>query len=423
MTYRYIKDLITRKIKFGNGFEKELQRIIELNNCSKEELYELKNLEFVKQYRNAFENSAFYKDFYQKHGLGLQSIRDLLDISKIPIVTKSDVKEFGEDFLTKSKFTSFKAYSSGTSGTPLKVYRDFASTIKENAYVHFFQNMHGYKLGDPVVSLRGNLDRKILSYHDKINNVLYMSSFHLKKDRIDEYYKIIKEFQPKVIRAYPSSMHILATELYKSGKELRIPIAFTSSEVLHNFQKEIIEKVLNTKIFDWYGNAERTVALGQCQDSLYRELPLYSHVEVENNHLITTSLINSAFPLIRYKVDDIIKLAPNCKEEFIVQAIEGRDDDYIVLKNGHRIGRLDLAFKKIKRLLAAQIIQKRKDEILVNLIPDKGFSRADLNAIEKNLRDLIGIECGILFENIESNQLIRTKKGKFNLVISKMNGM
>jgi len=324
MTYRFIKDLITYKIKFGTGFKKEVQRIIELNNCSKEELYELKNLEFVKQYRNAFENSAFYKYFYQKHGLGLQSIRDLSDISKIPIVTKSDVKEFGKDFLTKSKFTVFKAYSSGTSGTPLQVYRDFSSTIKENAYVHSFQSMHGYKLGDPVVSLRGNLDRNTFSYHDKINNVLYMSSFHLNKDRIDEYYRVIKEFQPKVIRAFPSSMHIFATELYKSGKELRIPIAFTSSEVLHNFQKEIIEKVLNTKILDWYGNAERTVALGQCQDSLYRELPLYSHVEVEDNHLITTSLINSAFPLIRYKVDDVIRLAPNCKEECIVQEIEGR---------------------------------------------------------------------------------------------------
>jgi len=96
-------------------------------------------------------------------------------------------------------------------------------------------------------------------------------------------------------------------------------------------------------------------------------------------------------------------------------------DDYIVLKNGHRIGRLDLAFKKIKRLLAAQIIQKKKDEIHVNLIPDKDFSVSDLNIIEKNLRDLIGIECGILFEKIESNQLVRTKKGKFNLVISSMN--
>jgi len=422
MTYRFIKDLITHKIKFGTGFEKELQRITVLNNCSKEELYELKSMELVKLYRNAFENSTFYKRFYQKHGLNLNSVRDLSDLSKIPILTKPKVKEYGKEMLTKSKFTVFKAYSSGTSGTPLQVYRDFNSTIKENAYVYFFQAMHGYKLGDRVVSLRGTLDRNAFSHHDRVNNVLYLSSFHLKKDRINEYYKAIKEFRPKVIQAYPSSMHILATELYKLDKELHIPIAFTSSEVLHDFQKTIIEKVLNTKIFDWYGNAERTVALGQRQDSLYRELPLYSHVEVEDKHLITTSFVNSVFPLIRYKVDDVIRLASNCKDECIVEKIEGRDDDYIVLKNGHRIGRLDLAFKKIKRLLAAQIIQKKKDEIYVNFIPDQGFSNSDLNSIEKNLRGLIGLECGILFEKIESNQLIRTKKGKFNLVISRLNG-
>ena len=168
--------------------------------------------------------------------------------------------------------------------------------------------MHGYHLGDPVVSLRGTLNRNTFSYFDKSNNVLYLSSYHLKSERIDEYYKLIEEFKPKVIKAYPSSMHILSTELYKKGLKLDIPVAFTSSEVLHGFQKDIVERTLNTKIYDWYGNAEQTIALGQFEDELYREFPLYSHTEFENDHLITTSFINSAFPLIRYRVDDIVQM-------------------------------------------------------------------------------------------------------------------
>jgi len=418
MAIKFIKDLISYRIKFGGAFEKELRKIIELSQKSKAEIMELKSHELVKQYQNAFDNTIFYKDLYQRHGLNRNSIKDLSDIHQLPIITKSHVRKNTSDILSSCKLSVFKAYSSGTSGSPLQVYRDFISTIKEYAYGHFFQQMHGYHLGDPVVSLRGTLDRNTFSYYDKSNNVLYISSYHLSSNRISEYYKMIEDFKPKVIKGYPSSMHILATELYKSGRELHIPIGFTSSEVLHGFQKDIIQKVLHTKVYDWYGNSEQTVAFGQFTDNLYHEFPLYSHIEVADDHLITTGFINSAFPLLRYKVDDVVKLSPTSNGTCVVQKIEGRDDDYILLKNGQRIGRLDLAFKKAQQLLAAQIIQTRAGEILVKLVPDRGFSEKHMKEIEKNLRNLIGAKCTIRFEKIEMNQLIRSPKGKFNLVVS-----
>ncbi|MDM8159932.1 hypothetical protein QUH73_08910 [Labilibaculum sp. K2S] len=420
MTYRLIKDLIAYKIKFGSGFEKELKKIIDLSTCSEQKLLDLKEKEIVKQFRNAFENSKFYQNLYQSHGLTIDSVKNLSDVNKLPIINKSIVKKNSADILTKSRLTVFKAYSSGTTGTPLRVYRNFSSTIKEYAYGHFFQQMHGYHLGDPVVSLRGVLDRNTVSYFDKSNHVLYISSFHLGADKIGRIHKMITDFQPKVIKAYPSSMHILATELYKANLELNIPIAFTSSEVLHDFQREIIEKVFNTRIFDWYGNAEQTVAFGQFDDSYYHEFPLYSHTEFEDNHLITTGFINSAFPLIRYEVDDLIQLAPTSNGACVVQKIEGRDDDYVILKDGQRIGRLDLAFKKINQLLAAQIIQNTVGEIKVNLIPDKGFTKLDCAQLEQNLRALLGNDCRISFEKIETQGLIRSSKGKFNLVVSQI---
>lgn len=420
MGIRVIKDLIEYKVKFGSAFEKELQRVIELNEKSEEEILQLKNIEFVKQFQNAFQNSRYYSELYKKHGLKINSVKDLNDAWKIPIITKSDVKNYAADMLTKSRFTVFKAYTSGTTGTPLAVYRDFASTIKENAYSQYFSIMHGYKLGEPMVSLRGTLDRNTFSYYDKINNVLYLSSFHINPERIGEYYKIIKDFQPKAIKAYPSSMHILATELYKAGKELNIPLALSSSEILHDFQRDIIERVLNTTIYDWYGNAERSVAFGQYKDFFYKEFPLYSHTEVEDGHMITTGFINSSFPLIRYKVDDVLKLADQNDKTGIIQKIEGRNDDYILLKNGERIGRLDLAFKRIKHILAVQIVQKQVGRVIVNLVHDKDFSESDQVEIEKNLRNLLGHECLILFEKIEVNQLIRSSKGKFNLVVSQI---
>lgn len=413
-----LKHLIGYKIKYGRVFEKELQKIVELAYKSKEEIEDLKSKEFVAQFRNAFENSKFYNKLYQEHGLNINSIKGLSDIEKVPIIDKSHVRENTLDFLTKSRYTTIKAYTSGTSGSPLTLYRDILSTIKESAYCYYYSRLHGYELGDPMVSMRGTLDRNTFSYLDKSSNVLYLSSYHLKEERIEEYYQKILDFKPKVIEAYPSSLHILATELHKRGIEIDIPIAFTSSEVVHDFQRELIEEIFKTKIYDWYGNAERTVALGQFDDQLYRELPLYSHLEVKDDHLITTSFINAAFPLIRYKVDDVIKTASNTNGECVVVKIEGRDDDYVILTNGQKVGRLDLAFKKVKNLLGAQIIQTAVGSIQVNFVPGKDFSKANLNELQANLINLIGPDCRIKFDKIDAHQLIRTKSGKFKLVVS-----
>ena len=147
---------------------------------------------------------------------------------------------------------------------------------------------------------------------------------------------------------------------------------------------------------------------------------MYSYTEFEDKHLITTGFINTVFPLIRYKVDDVVQLAPSSNGICVVEKIEGRDDDYVILKDGQKIGRLDLAFKQVNELLAAQIIQEKVGEIIVNLIPDKGFTKLHCESIEQNLRNLLGPDCLLRFEKIETNQLIRSDKGKFNLVVSQL---
>ena len=108
MAVQLIKDLIAYKIKFGRAFERELRRIIELDQMSKAEILELKSQEFVKQYRNAFSNASFYKELYQKHGLHLDSVKDLSDLSKLPIISKLDVRENANRMLAKSRLCVLK---------------------------------------------------------------------------------------------------------------------------------------------------------------------------------------------------------------------------------------------------------------------------------------------------------------------------
>ncbi len=419
MNYKRAKDFIVKNLKYGFVFERELRRVKFLHSLDKSQLLEMKNKKFVQQYRNAYLNSHFYNNLYRHHGLTLSSVKSLSDIEKLPIISRKDIQHKVEDLLTTKRIFVYEAFTSGTSGSPLKIYRDYVSACREHAYLHYFQQLHGYELGDPVLSLRSFHDKKRLSYLDKSNNILHLSSFHINSDRINEYYQLIKDFKPKVLKSYPGSMHILATELYKAGKEIQIPITFSASETLHDFQKKNIEKVMNTKIYDCYGNAERTVAFGQYNGSLYREFPLYSHVEVKSDHLITSSFINSSFPLIRYKVNDVLKLSKR-RDMDKIEKIMGRSNDYVLMEKGQKVSNLELAFKEVEHLCAAQIVQKQIGCLNVNIVPDKNFSEKNRQHLEQNLRNYLGDKCRIRFDIIDTNQLILTKKSKFKFVVSQL---
>lgn len=421
MSYRGVRDYLLSKIKFGYGFSKELRRITNLYSISESELSDLKHQEFVKQYRNAFKNSKFYAKLYKEHGLKLDSVKSIDDAEKIPIITKEDIRHRVDELLTSSKLFVYTAYTSGTTGSPLKLYRDYQSVCKEYSYGYYYQTSHGYQLGDKVVSIKGDLNKNEISRFDRSLNTLHLSSYNLNQSNIKKYHQLIKDFNPKVVKAYPSSLQILAVELYKAGLNLHIPIAFTSSEVLHDFQRTIIEKVLQTKVFDWYGNSEQTIALGQVKKELYQDIPLYGHIEVKEKCIVTTGFINKSFPLIRYQIDDVIKL--KCDSSCIrccTSRILGRDNQYVLLKSGQQIGLLDHAFNfsNVKNILGAQIVQDVPGEINLNIIPDCNFTDNNKAELIRNLVDLLGDNCKIHYQVITEDQIIRTNSGKYNLMVS-----
>ncbi len=421
MSYKGVRDYLLSKIKFGYGFSKELRRITNLYAIDESELSDLKHQEFVNQYRNAFKNSKFYSKLYQEHGLKLDSVKSIDDAEIIPIITKDDIRHRVDELLTSSKLFVYTAYTSGTTGSPLKLYRDYQSVCKEYSYGYYYQTSHGYQLGDKVISIKGDLNKNEISRFDRSLNTLHLSSYNLNQSNIKKYHQLIKSFNPKVVKAYPSSLQILAVEMYKAGLNLHIPIAFTSSEVLHDFQRTIIEKVLQTKVFDWYGNSEQTIALGQVKKELYQDIPLYGHIEVKEKCIVTTGFINKSFPLIRYQIDDVIKL--KCDSSCIrccTSRILGRDNQYVILKNGQQIGLLDHAFNfsNVKNILGAQIVQNVPGEIHLNIIPDCNFTDINKAELIGNLGELLGVDCKIHYQKITEEQIIRTNSGKYNLMVS-----
>ena len=278
-----IKFFIQYILKFNFLFKYQLKKIKSYDKLSIEDLEKLK-LKNFKLLLLKSQKSSFYKKLYKTANINISDIKFLEDIKKLPIITKEMIKGKEEELLTTNKKFLFKGFTSGSTGSPLTVFYSYLSVLKENAYVWYYREINGLKFKEPVVSLRGNLTKNELFKFDPFTNTLFLSSYNLNNTNIRLYHEKIKEFKPKAFLGYPSSIYLLALLFKENSINFDISLVFTSSETLYENQKDFIEQTFNCKICDWYGNAERTIAL-QKENSFYKEPYLYS-INLESVYIV-----------------------------------------------------------------------------------------------------------------------------------------
>lgn len=394
----------------------------ELYTLDKSQLLERYNSSFLKLLKNTWNRSSFYKKLYADHGIQLKDIKDISDIKKLPIITKMDIRDHVNDIYHGSNFLKSVGYTSGTTGSPLVLYRTPKNVITEQAYILHYRSLNGYKLGEPLLAIRGMLDKNTTHHYNKKSNILYLSSPNINANTIEFYYDLIQKFAPVAVEAFPSYLHKLCIELEKKNLKIQIPNSFTSSETLYGFQRDAVEKYLGTKIHDWYGNAERTILLAQNNIDEYYPLPLYSINEFGENEIITTNLTNEKFPFIRYMVEDKIVVEGNDFYENLVspkiKQIEGRISETIDLKDGSVVGCIDHAFKGIDHLDCAQVHQfdvNKPLEIQLVILP--GFGDKEINKISAKLQNMLGKDMPFEFKYASRDELTYTATNKFRLLV------
>lgn len=401
---------------------KEVDRLYTMNA---EELKQRNEKRFLEIFRRAYDKSPFYHKLYTEEGIRKEDITCLEDIKKLPVITKDMVKKHADEMLTVPRWQVIRANTSGTTGTPLKIYESWPSIWWTQAYTYCSRKRDGFTYGQPLVSLRGHLNRNQTSLKIHLSNTLFLSSYNINSNTVEQYYKKIVMFQPIAIEGYPSSLYSLALFLKDAELELNIPITFTSSETLLDYQRDLIEERLGTEIYDRYSMTERTIFLVESHNHAgYYEAPGFSINEYIDDGEICTSLINDAFPLIRYRSNDIMEIEEATDEnpQIVVKRVNGRKEDYLHCKDGSRILRLDFIFKGVKHVKMSQLVQDKEDVLSVRVVPEKDFTDDDRNRIEQNIIARMGAgNIDFRIELITENEIQLTPRGKYKFIINLMN--
>lgn len=416
---KYIQETIKYLLRSYPVIYPYVKKVEALYGMEQHALHRRNEIRFLELFQLAYDKSPFYSKLYAEAGIKKPDIKSLQDIEKLPIVTKDMVRNNAELFLTVPKSCVVAAHTSGTTGTPLTVYENWPAIWWERAYIYCSRLRAGYRIGDPIVSLRGNLDCGTMSMEVHVSNTLYLSSYCISQDTVRTYYEKIQKFRPVAIEGYPSSLYSLACFLREADLEVSIPVAFTSSEKLLDYQRTLIETQFNTVVYDNYGMTEKTIFLQEKIDhSGYYELPGYSINEYCTDGEICTSLINTAFPLIRYKSKDMIDIDDSGN----IHGIIGRVDDCLICKNGSRVTRVDF-IEKGNHIEACQWLQKEIGKLEILIVPGVGFSNEDKDFVVNETLKRVGYEnMDIVARIVGTDELRLTRRGKFRLIVNEVEG-
>jgi phenylacetate-CoA ligase len=200
----------------------------------------------------------------------------------------------------------------------------------------------------------------------------------------------------------------------------------TSAENLLSSQADIIERAFGVRPRQHYGMAEGVANASECpQGRLHvdEDFAFVEFIRVGDGtgcRIVGTNVTNSAFPLIRYDVGDIAQLSGqecDCgRPGRIIDAIDGRREDYVMLPSGALVGRLDHVFKGHERVREAQIYQPDLTRVVLRVVNTSDFTMRDERALVRSARTWLGDGLRIELENLDA--LHRTAAGKLRFVLS-----
>lgn len=426
MNYKiYIIETIKYILRSPFFIRKELKEVERLYNMTDNERMEYENQAFLRTFRTAIRKSPFYKKLYLEAGINESDIQSIKDIGKLPIITKSQIRNCSEALLTRSKKGLKKSHTSGTTGEPLTIYLNWRTSKRARAYHYSYYKKNGFVLGkDRHVSIRGFLQKKDIKLNLHIANTLFLSSYNIRKETAKLYYTEILKYAPKAISGYPSSLYNLAILFKEQKLKLTIPLCFTSSETLHDYQRILISETFGCEIYDLYGNSEHACILYEDKNhNGYFKAPGSGYLEISEDSIFTTSFINNSWPLIRYQMNDMMTYNNNqtiCfNQPICVTTINGRTEDCITCKDGSKNSALGFLFKNAKHIKYAQLIQHENGFVDINIVPDIGFSKQDIQNIKKPVYERLGFNDEDFKINIiDANQIIYSSRNKFSLIIS-----
>jgi len=369
---------------------------------------------------------------------------------EIPVMTKADLQKPLKDRLSKRYKTSkvFVNKTSGSSGHPFIFAKDKYAHALTWAHIIWLYQQHGIDMNSSFEARFYGIPKDVVGYRkerlkDFLANRHRFDIFDLSQSNLHKFLELFKEKSFDYINGYTSSIVLFAKFLKEQNVILKVvcptlKICITTSEMLFEDDRQLLENQLGLKIVNEYGASELDVIAFENEKGEWQLNNKTLHVEVVDDHgfalphgqegdIVITSLYNKAHPFIRYQIGDRGIIDENSTAQNpILKSLTGRTNDFAILPSGKKVPALSFYYvtksviedsglvKEIK------IIQKELSKFTIQYKAESELDQIQKQKITTAVETYLEKGLEITFER--KNELDRSESGKLKQFTSQLDG-
>jgi phenylacetate-CoA ligase len=390
---------------------------------------------------DASRHVPYYRRVFDEARFDPSATRSLGDLARLPFLTKALIRA-NTDALKADDAPALRRYNTGgSSGEPLVFYIGKGRVSHDVAAKWRATRWWGVDIGDPEVVLWGSpielgaQDRMRL-LRDRLMRTKLLPAFDMSLANLDRFVAEIRARRPRMLFGYPSALAKVAAHAKARGQrldDLGVRVAFVTSEMLYDHQRELIGNAFGCKVANGYGGRDAGFIAHQCPQGGMHISAEDIVVEIvgpgdepvadgEPGEIVVTHLATRDFPFIRYRTGDIGILAQRmcaCGRSLpLLEEIQGRSTDFVIAADGTVMHGLALIYilRDLPGITSFKIVQESRQRVRVQIVAAADFPSAMDQRIRDGFRARLGASVEVTIERVDVIEPERS--GKFRYVVS-----
>ena len=341
----------------------------------------------------AYSESYFYRQIYDKHDFHPSQVNKIEDFESVPIINRQMIQDAQANDpyalvpISKRSGIAWHQTTSGSSGLPITIYASRFERLRILQVILRAYRLNGLKyldtsvtIKDPIDIAKPNVIQRLGGFrHDYYD--IYQPVENIRRSIANKWTSIA------VLKSMPSDLANLGWLIKSEGLDFPpVRSLFTDSEKLDDATRAFVESVFNARAIDFYATTEVGVVAFQSvesdgryhinDDAVFVETKSNHRLDLKDEDLLVTGLVNFTTPIIRYQIGDVV--TPGNRQPVAgipfstIERIHGKYLDFIVGLDGkivssHAVKQNLTHLKGIRRF---QVVQREQSSLHIYIAPD-----------------------------------------------------
>jgi phenylacetate-CoA ligase len=351
--------------------------------------------------RYAAGHCPYYRNLFAGLGLDPRAIESASDLSRLPILEKETAQAQAEIIASaQSRAGGATRASTGTTGRrfvfPVHPIEDaFEGYLWARGYL-----AHGLRPRrlQAKIALPQNIPRRPHAWQRLgLLRRTYLSTGEPPHAKVEW----LQRTRPYSLVCWASVLNEICTALEHTDALIKVPLVFSTSDMLWPELRQRVEHRLGAKVVDVYGAVETGPIAWECPAGggyhVHSDLVAVELVDEQGRpsargRVVCTVLWRRAFPFIRYALGDLAEwstTACSCGSPFpLLTRLHGREEDLVRLPDGTWISGDSLreSFCQARGIRQYQLIQTAPADFLLRVVAGPEFSAETERQIKADFR-------------------------------------